>query len=142
LYRFIIDFELQKFREKKLQMVITFDRELGLKGSKNESCSKWDNEVCGKSSKGIMNPNFFPKFHCLLFFYFISIFDIFFFSVSHIYKCQKILEIYCGVSLYGLEIYQRILKNSNSFFLNRDITLVVSNNRYNMVDTTSVGSHN
>jgi len=74
---------LQKFREKKLQMVITFDRELGLKGSKNESCSKWDNEVCGKSSKGIMNPNFFPKFHCLLFFI-LLVFLTYFFFLFHI----------------------------------------------------------
>jgi len=40
LYRFIIDFELQKFRAKTLQTTITFDRKLGLRRSKNESCSK------------------------------------------------------------------------------------------------------
>jgi len=41
LYRFIIDFELSKFRVKKHQMTITFDREFGLRRSKNESCTKW-----------------------------------------------------------------------------------------------------
>ena len=45
------------------------------------------------------------KFHHLLFvFNFFSIFELFF-SISHIYTCQK-YEIFCGVSLYILEIYQ------------------------------------
>jgi len=44
MHRFIIDFEMTKFRTKKLQIVITFDRELELRCVKNESCSKWDNE--------------------------------------------------------------------------------------------------
>ena len=30
--------------QKKLQTTTTFDRELGLRRSKNESCSKWHNE--------------------------------------------------------------------------------------------------
>jgi len=30
---------------KKLQTVITFDKEYGLRHSKNESCLKWDNEA-------------------------------------------------------------------------------------------------
>jgi len=38
LYKFIIDFDLQKFRAKKHQTTITFDKELGLRWSKNESC--------------------------------------------------------------------------------------------------------
>jgi len=33
---------LSKFRVKKLQIVTTFDGQLGLKCVKNESCSKWD----------------------------------------------------------------------------------------------------
>jgi len=33
---------------KKLQIVIIFDRELGLRRSKNESCSKWRNEAHGQ----------------------------------------------------------------------------------------------
>jgi len=32
---------------KKLQTAITFDRELGLRHSKNKSCSKWGNEALG-----------------------------------------------------------------------------------------------
>jgi len=32
---------------EKLQMVITFDRKLRLRRSKNESCSKWGNEALG-----------------------------------------------------------------------------------------------
>jgi len=31
----------QRFRAKKLQTTITFERELGLGRSKNESCLKW-----------------------------------------------------------------------------------------------------
>jgi len=33
---------------KKLQTAIIFDKELGLRRSKNESCSKWDNEFGGQ----------------------------------------------------------------------------------------------
>jgi len=44
---------LSKFRAKKLQMIITFDRELKLRRSKNETCSKLNNEVRGKSPKEI-----------------------------------------------------------------------------------------
>jgi len=53
LYKFIIYFDLSKFRAKKLQMIITFDRELKLRRSKNETCSKLNNEVRGKSPKEI-----------------------------------------------------------------------------------------
>jgi len=40
LYRFILDLGFEKFRTKKLQTTITFDRELRLKRSKNESYSR------------------------------------------------------------------------------------------------------
>jgi len=33
---------------RKLQTTITFDREVGLRRSKNESCSKWGNEALGQ----------------------------------------------------------------------------------------------
>jgi len=49
----MIDFEFPKFRTKKLQMVITFDRELGLRRSKNESCSKLGNKFVGQHPKGV-----------------------------------------------------------------------------------------
>jgi len=39
LYRF------QKFRAKKFQTTITFDRELGLRRFKNKSCLKWGNKA-------------------------------------------------------------------------------------------------
>jgi len=47
----------------------------------------------------------FHKFHCLLFvfFYLFSIFDIFFFSVSPIQTCQKMLDIF--VVLYYTNLY-------------------------------------
>jgi len=48
LYRFTIDLGFQRFRAKKLQTAITFDRELGLRRSKNETCSKWGNEALGQ----------------------------------------------------------------------------------------------
>jgi len=60
--QFIVDFELQKFKAKKLQTIITFERELGLRRSKNESCSKWH------ISKGDSNFKICPKFHRLLIF--------------------------------------------------------------------------
>jgi len=41
LYRFIIDLGFRGFRAKKHQTIITFDRELGLRCSKNENCWKW-----------------------------------------------------------------------------------------------------
>ena len=43
-YRFRVS---TKFWMEKLQMVITFDRKLRLRRSKNESCSKWGNEALG-----------------------------------------------------------------------------------------------
>jgi len=51
LYRFTIDLGFQRFRAKKLQTTITFDRELGLRRSKNESCSKWDNDALDQHGK-------------------------------------------------------------------------------------------
>jgi len=64
LYRFILDFELQKFRAEKFQTTITFVRELRLRRSKNESCSKSHNEARGHPERDF-NSNFFSKFHCL-----------------------------------------------------------------------------
>jgi len=49
LYKFIIYFELQKIRTIKLQTTTTFDREFGLRRSKNENCSKWRNKARGQS---------------------------------------------------------------------------------------------
>jgi len=72
LYKFIIDLGFEKFRTKKLQTAITFDKELGLRRSKNESCSKWGNEFAD-------GPPEIPKFHRLGFlFYFFVIFHLFF----------------------------------------------------------------
>jgi len=52
-------------------MIIIFDRELGLRSSRNESCSKWRNEA-SKQSEGDLKSKIFPKFHNLLFvFYFV-----------------------------------------------------------------------
>jgi len=64
MYRFIIDLGFQKFRVKKLQTAITFDRELGLIRSKNESCSKWGNEALGQQQKAV-GPSKISKFHRL-----------------------------------------------------------------------------
>jgi len=52
LYKFTIDLGFQKFRAKKLQMAITFDRELGFRHSKNKSCSKWGNETLAQQAVG------------------------------------------------------------------------------------------
>jgi len=69
LYRFIIDLGFQKFRAKKLQTVITFDRELGLRRSKNKSCLKEHNKAYGQYPKGIRNPKFFQNFIVYYFFF-------------------------------------------------------------------------
>ena len=51
LYGFTIDLGFQRFRAKKLQTTITFDRELGLRRSKNESCWKWGKEALGQDGR-------------------------------------------------------------------------------------------
>jgi len=48
VYRFTIDLGFRRFRAKKLQTAKALYRELGLKRSKNESCSKWGNEALGQ----------------------------------------------------------------------------------------------
>jgi len=48
LYRFTIDLRFQRFRAKKHQTTISFDRELELRCSKNESCSKRGKEALGQ----------------------------------------------------------------------------------------------
>jgi len=60
LYRFIINLGFRIFRAKKIQTTIAFDRELGLRRSKNESCSKRRNKACGHP-KGIRIPKFFQN---------------------------------------------------------------------------------
>jgi len=55
---------------KKLQTNITFDRELRLRRSKNESFSKWDNQVYGHSPMKIRNPKFFQNSIIYYFFLF------------------------------------------------------------------------
>ena len=51
MYRFIIELGFRRFRAKKLQTAITFDRELGLRRCKNESCSKRGNDALGQHSR-------------------------------------------------------------------------------------------
>jgi len=59
-------------------MTITFDRELGLRHSKNESCSKWGNEALGQPPMAVGPPKI-PKLYRLGFlFYFFIIFYPFF----------------------------------------------------------------
>jgi len=53
---------LPKFGVKKLQMVITFDINFGLRRFKNGISSNMDNEVCGQFLKGIQNPKLFQNF--------------------------------------------------------------------------------
>jgi len=78
LYRFIIDLGFTKFKIEKRQTTITFDKELGLRSSKNESCSKWGNKFTGQRPKAVGPPKI-PKFHHLGFlFYFFVIFTYFF----------------------------------------------------------------
>jgi len=93
LYKFTIDFEFSKFRTKKLQIVITFDRELGLRHLKIKVAR---NKVKNASqlSKGVGPPKFL-KFHHLLLDFFLFFFSIselfsrFYVFTSHIYSCKK-----------------------------------------------------
>jgi len=62
LRRRVIDLELTKINMKKLQTVITFDRQVGWRGVKNESCSKRGN--------GDWGPSKFQKFTVYYFFFF------------------------------------------------------------------------
>jgi len=73
----IIDLRFQNFLEEKLQMVITFDRKLGFRRSKNKSFSKLRNEAPRPFSEGIQI--FFSKIISFtLFFNFFCIFFQFF----------------------------------------------------------------
>jgi len=51
-------------------MVITFDRELGLRSSKNKSCSKWGKEAPGQPPL-VVGPLEILKFHCLGFHFYL-----------------------------------------------------------------------
>jgi len=51
LYRFTIDLGFQRFRARKHQTIISFDRELELWYSKNESCSKRGKEALGQDGR-------------------------------------------------------------------------------------------
>jgi len=46
-----VDLGFQKFRTKKLQTTMTFDKEIGLRHSKNKSCSKWGKECIGQRQR-------------------------------------------------------------------------------------------
>jgi len=74
---------------KKLEMTITFDKELRLRHSKNESCSKWHNELRGQS-KGDSKQKKFPNSIVYYFiFYFFSIFNNFFFYFTYLYLSKN-----------------------------------------------------
>ena len=105
MYRFTIDLGFQRFRAKKLQTAITFDRELGLRRSKNESCSKWGNEPLGQPPENSKISSFMVSFFFLIFhlFFYIAAFD---FTYLYLLKNS---DIFCGVFLYRLEIYQFII---------------------------------
>jgi len=60
-------------------MVINFDRELGLRCSKNESCSKWHNEACGQPQRRFGH-NFFFWNSIVYYFFFL-----FFYYFSHLF---------------------------------------------------------
>jgi len=53
LNRGVIDLELPKISMKKLQTVITFDKKIGWRRVKNESCLKRGNKSHEQYSKGI-----------------------------------------------------------------------------------------
>ena len=64
--RKVIDLGLLKISLKKLQTVITIDREVGWRRVKNESCLKRGNE-----SRLLLGSTKFPKMHRLLLFFLI-----------------------------------------------------------------------
>ena len=64
--RIVIDLELPKIIVTKLQTVITFDREVGWRRVKNESCSKRGNESSCQFPKGPERDNSLNSwFDCL-----------------------------------------------------------------------------
>ena len=80
----------KKFWTKKLQMTITFDRELGLRRSKNENCSKWGNEAPDQPQKEVGLPKFQNSIIKGFFFSFLLFFIHFCrlqSLISHIYTC-------------------------------------------------------
>jgi len=69
-------------------MTITFDREHGLRRSKNESCSKWGNEFVDQHPNAV-GPLEIPKFHHLGFRFY------FFYYFSPIYlDCSLLFHIF------------------------------------------------
>jgi len=94
---------------KKLRMIITFDKELGLRRSKMKVAQNWITKLWA-ISKGNSESNLFPKFHRLLFiFYFFIIFGILF-SISHIYTCKKNIFFLCF-----LVLIKNLSKNYENF---------------------------
>jgi len=77
----VIDLELSKIRMKKLQTIINFDREVGWRRVKSESCSKQGNQSCGQFRRGLgstnipKNPPFTISF--LICKYYLGIFQVF-----------------------------------------------------------------
>ena len=132
----------KNFRTEKLQMVITFDRKLGLRHSKNKSCSKWRNEACGQFQRGFGHKFFSKILSFNISFLFVQYFVHLFLYFTYLYLSKNFGNC-CGISLYGLEIYQRILENFRIFFFNIEILhRLWASNRRNRVDTISVESHN
>ena len=66
----VIDLELAKISMKKFQVVISFDREVGWRRVKNESCSKRGTESHGQCPQGIGSTEIPKIYRLLLFFYF------------------------------------------------------------------------
>jgi len=72
---------------------------------------KWRTKVFGQYPKGIQTQNLFQKFIVYYFFFIFLVFFTFFifFYFTNLYLSKKFRNC-CGVSLYVLEIYQRILE--------------------------------
>ena len=75
-----IDLELAKINMKKLQMVMTFDREIGWRCVKNESCLKRCNESRDQFQRRLWSTKILKIHRLLLFFifkYYLGIFQVF-----------------------------------------------------------------
>jgi len=123
---------------KKLQMTITFDRELGLRCFKIESCWKRRNEAFGQSRRGSKHKNF-TKF-CR--FYFFFIFLLFFTSFFLFHLSILIKKIWKLLWCFFVCI-RDLSKNSEKFwiffFKNRDSTSVGSQNRCSISSSVQLG---
>ena len=140
---------LKNFWTEKLQMTITFDREIGLRHFKNESFSKLHNEASGPYPNGI--PIFFfkiPSFSLLFYFFYIFFIFLDFRLLFHLFilvkKLWKLIQFF--FECIG-DLSKRFWKNFEFFFYIFFLKTTLfrrlgAPKRHNRVDIALAESHN